>query len=71
MAKTQYSLSHDPQFKGRPKGFVFPIRELRLAAGAGFVIAYAGNIMTMPGLGRKPAYKGVDLDENGQIQGLF
>ena len=71
MAKTQYSLSHDPQFKGRPKGFVFPVRELRLAAGAGFVITYAGNIMTMPGLGRKPAYKGVDLDESGQIQGLF
>jgi formate--tetrahydrofolate ligase len=71
MAKTQYSLSHDPQFKGRPKGFVFPVRELRLAAGAGFVVAYSGNIMTMPGLGRKPAYKGVDLDAEGRIQGLF
>ena len=71
MAKTQYSLSHDPQFKGRPRGFVFPIRELRLAAGAGFVIAYAGNIMTMPGLGRSPAYRRVDLDAEGRIQGLF
>jgi len=71
MAKTQYSLSHDPQFKGRPKGFVFPVRDLRLAAGAGFVIAYAGDIMTMPGLGRKPAYKGVDLDAQGRVQGLF
>ncbi len=71
MAKTQYSLSHDPQFKGRPKGFVFPVRDVRLSAGAGFLVAYAGNIMTMPGLGRKPAYMQIDLDQNGQIQGLF
>lgn len=71
MAKTQYSLSHDPQFKGRPHGFVFPVRGVRLAAGAGFVVAFAGNIMTMPGLGRTPAYRGVDLDAEGQIQGLF
>jgi len=71
VAKTQYSLSHDPSFKGRPSGFVFPVRGLRLAAGAGFLVAYAGNIMTMPGLGRKPAYKQVDLDADGQIQGLF
>jgi formyltetrahydrofolate synthetase len=71
MAKTQYSLSHDPQFKGRPKGFVFPVRDVRLSAGAGFLVAYAGNIMTMPGLGRKPAYMQIDLDQDGQIQGLF
>lgn len=71
VAKTQYSLSHDAQFKGRPKGFVFPVREARLAAGAGFVVVYAGAIMTMPGLGRTPAYKQVDLDEDGQVVGLF
>ena len=70
-AKTQYSLSHDPQFKGRPRDFVFPVRSVRLAAGAGFVIAYAGEIMTMPGLGRTPAYRGVDLDAEGRISGLF
>jgi len=71
MAKTQYSLSHDAQFKGAPEGFVFPVREARLAAGAGFVVVYAGAIMTMPGLGRTPAYKQVDIDENGEILGLF
>ena len=71
IAKTQYSLSHDAQFKGRPKGFVFPVRDAKLAAGAGFVIVFAGSIMTMPGLGRTPAYKQVDLDEEGRIVGLF
>jgi formate--tetrahydrofolate ligase len=71
VAKTQYSLSHDGSLKGRPTGFTLPIRSLRLAAGAGFVIAYAGKIMTMPGLGRKPAYKAVDLDEEGRVVGLF
>jgi formyltetrahydrofolate synthetase len=71
MAKTQYSLSHDPQFKGRPRGFVFPIRDVRLSAGAGFLVAYAGEIMTMPGLGRKPGYRNVDLDAEGRIVGLF
>ena len=71
VAKTQYSLSHDPSLKGRPSGFEFPIRELRLAAGAGFVVAYAGEVLTMPGLGRTPAYKQVDLDDDGQIVGLF
>jgi formyltetrahydrofolate synthetase len=71
VAKTQYSLSHDPQFKGRPRGFVFPIRTLRLAAGAGFVVAYAGDVLTMPGLGRDPGYRRVDLDPQGRITGLF
>ncbi|MEM7518682.1 MAG: formate--tetrahydrofolate ligase, partial [Planctomycetota bacterium] len=71
VAKTQYSLSHDAKLKGRPTGFSFPVRDLRLAAGAGFVIAYAGNIMTMPGLGRTPGYKNVDLDSEGRIVGLF
>ncbi|MGD2016532.1 MAG: formate--tetrahydrofolate ligase [Planctomycetota bacterium] len=71
MAKTQYSLSHDAKLKGAPEGFAFPVREVRLAAGAGFVVAYAGTIMTMPGLGRTPAYKQVDIDENGDVLGLF
>ena len=71
VAKTQYSLSHDPKLKGRPLGFPFPIRELRLAAGAGFLVAYAGDVMTMPGLGRTPGYQNVDLDEEGRIVGLF
>jgi formate--tetrahydrofolate ligase len=71
VAKTQYSLSHDPSFKGRPHGFTFPVRDLRLSAGAGFLVVYAGNIMTMPGLGRTPAYKQVDIDADGRIKGLF
>ena len=71
VAKTQYSLSHDPKLKGRPVGFTFPIRGVKLSAGAGFLVVYAGNIMTMPGLGRTPAYKLVDLDEEGRAVGLF
>jgi formate--tetrahydrofolate ligase len=71
VAKTQYSLSHDPTLKGRPTGYAFPIRDLELAAGAGFVVAYAGNVTTMPGLGRTPAYKLVDLDDEGRVTGLF
>ncbi|MEM1449252.1 MAG: formate--tetrahydrofolate ligase [Planctomycetota bacterium] len=71
IAKTQYSLSHDAQFKGAPRGFVFPVREARLAAGAGFVVVYAGAIMTMPGLGRTPAYRHVDLNDAGEVVGLF
>ena len=69
--RSGYSLSHDAKLKGAPEGFVFPVREVRLAAGAGFVVAYAGTIMTMPGLGRTPAFKQVDIDENGEILGLF
>ena len=71
VAKSQYSLSHDSSLKGRPTGFTFPVRELKLAAGAGFIVAYAGDVMTMPGLGSTPAYRQVDLDESGQIVGLF
>jgi len=71
MAKTQYSLSHDPRFLGRPRGFVLPVRGVRLASGAGFVVVYAGGIMTMPGLGRNPGYERVDLDAEGRIVGLF
>jgi formate--tetrahydrofolate ligase len=70
VAKTQYSLSHDAKLKGRPKGFTFPVREARLAAGAGFVVVLAGTIMTMPGLGRTPGYRNIDLDADGRITGL-
>ncbi len=71
MAKTPLSLSHDPKLKGRPEGFVLPISEVRIAAGAGFIYPLAGSIMTMPGLPPKPAAESVDLDESGQVQGLF
>jgi formyltetrahydrofolate synthetase len=71
MAKTQYSLSHDPLMKGAPKGYVFPITDVRLAAGAGFVYPLSGDINTMPGLPSKPGYLGMDIDtETGRIKGL-
>lgn len=71
MAKTQYSLSHDPALKGAPKGFVFPINDVRVAAGAGFIYPLSGEINTMPGLSSKPGYLGMDLDpETGKIKGL-
>jgi len=70
VAKTQYSLSHDAALKGRPTGFTFPVREVRLAAGAGFVVPLAGDIATMPGLGREPAYRRIDVDPDGRITGL-
>jgi formate--tetrahydrofolate ligase len=71
MAKTQNSLSDDPKKLGRPQGFTVTIRDVRLAAGAGFVVAYAGDIMTMPGLPKKPAAETIDLDEAGNVVGLF
>ncbi|MGE3317109.1 MAG: formate--tetrahydrofolate ligase, partial [Planctomycetaceae bacterium] len=70
IAKTQYSLSHDPKRLGRPAGFRLPIREVRLAAGAGYVYAIAGDIRTMPGLPANPAALKIDLDEAGRIIGL-
>ena len=71
MAKTQYSFSHDPNWKGRPSGYVFPITDVRLAAGAGFIYPLSGEITTMPGLGSKPGYMGMDIDtETGMITGL-
>ncbi|MCX7023165.1 MAG: formate--tetrahydrofolate ligase [Spirochaetes bacterium] len=71
MAKTQYSLSHDPSVKGAPKGFVFPVTNIRLAAGAGFIYPISGEISTMPGLSSKPAFMGMDIDtETGKITGL-
>ena len=71
MAKTPLSLSHDPKIKGRPEGFVFPIEEVRIAAGAGFIYPLAGSIMTMPGLPPKPAAESIDLDDAGLVHGLF
>ena len=71
MAKTQYSLSTDPGLKGRPKGFDVPIRDVRVSAGAGFVVVYTGDVMTMPGLPRKPSAEAIDYDEAGQTVGLF
>ena len=71
MAKTQYSLSTDPGLKGRPRGFNVPIRDVRVSAGAGFVVVYTGDVMTMPGLPRKPSAEAIDYDEAGQTVGLF
>ncbi len=71
MAKTQLSLSDDPTLKGRPKNFKITIREVRLSAGAGFIVPIAGSIMTMPGLPKKPAAENIDIDETGKIKGLF
>ncbi len=71
MAKTQYSLSTDPKLKGRPTGFDVPIRDVRVSAGAGFVVVFTGDVMTMPGLPRKPSAEAIDFDEAGQTVGLF
>ncbi|MDY6399129.1 MAG: formate--tetrahydrofolate ligase [Synergistales bacterium] len=71
MAKTQYSLSDDPSKLGRPKNFRITVREVRLSAGAGFLVAITGTILTMPGLPKKPAAFNIDVDANGKISGLF
>ncbi|PNH35585.1 hypothetical protein VD0002_g4191 [Verticillium dahliae] len=72
VAKTQYSLSHDPELKGAPTGFTVPIRDVRMAAGAGYLYALAADIQTIPGLPTAPGYLNVDVDvETGEIQGLF
>jgi formate--tetrahydrofolate ligase len=71
MAKTHLSISHDPQLLGRPSGFRVPIRDVKLAAGAGFIYPLAGDMRTMPGLPSKPAGNNVDIDENGKPVGLF
>ncbi len=71
MAKTQYSLSDDASKLGRPEGFRITVKELRISAGAGFIVALTGNILTMPGLPKKPAAENMDIDVNGKITGLF
>ncbi len=71
IAKTQYSLSDNPALLGKPEGFTLTVREVRLSAGAGFVVALTGDIMTMPGLPKVPAAENIDVDENGMISGLF
>ena len=71
MAKTQYSFSDDPLKLGAPKNFRVTVRQVRISAGAGFVVALTGDIMTMPGLPKKPAAENIDVDENGVITGLF
>ena len=71
MAKNQYSLSDDPSKLGRPENFTVHIREVYVSAGAGFVVAITGSIMTMPGLPKEPAAYRIDVDENGMITGLF
>ncbi len=71
IAKTQNSISHDPKLIGAPSGYTFPVRDVQLYAGAGFVVALAGDIMTMPGLPKAPAALDIDVDDNGVISGLF
>lgn len=71
MAKTQYSFTTDPNERGAPTGFTIPVREVRLSAGAGFIVAVCGEIMTMPGLPRKPSAEAIHLNEAGEIEGLF
>ncbi|MEL6700197.1 MAG: formate--tetrahydrofolate ligase, partial [Pseudomonadota bacterium] len=71
MAKTQYSFSTDPNLRGAPTGHSVPVREVRLSAGAGFVVAVCGEIMTMPGLPRVPSAENIRLNDDGQIEGLF
>ena len=71
MAKTQYSLSDDPKKLGRPTGFKITVREVRVSAGAGFVVALTGDVMTMPGLPKEPATNKMDITDDGKITGLF
>ena len=71
IAKTQYSFSDDPSLLGAPDGFTVTVREVRISAGAGFVVVLTGNIMTMPGLPKSPAAERIDVDDNGVISGLF
>jgi formate--tetrahydrofolate ligase len=71
VAKTQNSLSDDPKRHGRPRGFTITVRDVALSAGAGFVVAYAGDILTMPGLPKVPGAEGIDIDASGNVVGLF
>ena len=71
MAKTQYSFSDDAKKLGAPEGFKVTVRQVKVSAGAGFIVALTGDIMTMPGLPKEPAAERIDVDENGVISGLF
>ncbi|MBR2351258.1 MAG: formate--tetrahydrofolate ligase, partial [Clostridia bacterium] len=71
IAKTQYSFSDDPAKLGAPEGFTVTVKNVRVSAGAGFVVVLTGDIMTMPGLPKSPAAERIDVDENGKITGLF
>ena len=71
MAKTQYSFSDDQKLLGAPDGFTVTVRNIKVSAGAGFLVALTGDIMTMPGLPKVPAAEKIDVDENGKITGLF
>ena len=71
MAKTQYSFSDDPKLLGAPSGFKITVRNLKVSAGAGFIVALTGDVMTMPGLPKVPAAEKIDVDEHGVISGLF
>ena len=71
VAKTQYSLSDNPAFLGRPEGFVITVSDVRISNGAGFVVIYTGDIMTMPGLPKVPAANRIDVDDKGKFWGLF
>ena len=71
IAKTQYSFSDDPKRLGVPRGYELTIRDVRLSAGAGFVVAFAGDIIAMPGLPKAPAANGIDVSDQGVISGVF
>lgn len=71
VAKTQYSFSDDPMLLGAPENFAITVRNLKVSAGAGFLVALTGEIMTMPGLPKSPAAERIDVDETGKISGLF
>ena len=71
MAKSHLSISHEPSWKGAPSGYTLPIRDVRASVGAGFLVPLCGEMMTMPGLGSKPAYTTIDIDEHGETVGLF
>ena len=66
-----YSLSDDPKVLGRPEGFEVTVKEIRISAGAGFIVVLLGDVMTMPGLPKKPAALNIDIDDNGNVVGLF
>ena len=71
IAKTQYSFSDNPSLLGAPSGFKVTVRNVKVAAGAGFIVVLTGDIMTMPGLPKKPAAENIDVNEKGEIVGLF